>query len=273
MLSRSKKPKKFPEEESRIQVWFVTFADLMGLTVSFFVMMLAFSTQDLRKLQIVAGSMRDAFGVQFVVRHPGPIPSKAVPPLDGSNSDAAASQAIEQGPESATTTPQMKAERQFAMASASLRQVLRDMPELAETSKNIIFQETSQSLALEIVDHSSRPMFRQGSIVPYDWTRVLIQKLAVPLKATALRISIVGHTSSTETARGDYDVFELSMLRADAVRRILKQEGLPTSQLFVVAGKGDREPLFFDDPTMAANRRVTIALMYDDEALPPNLRP
>ena len=44
--------------------WFVTFADLMGLLVSFFVMLVAFSNQDSKKLQIVACSMRDAFGVQ-----------------------------------------------------------------------------------------------------------------------------------------------------------------------------------------------------------------
>ena len=47
--------------------WFVTFADLMGLLVSFFVMLVAFSTQDQAKLQVVAGSMRDAFGVQAIV--------------------------------------------------------------------------------------------------------------------------------------------------------------------------------------------------------------
>src|SRR5215510_800208 len=46
--------------------WFVTFADLMGLLLSFFVMLVAFSSQDKQKLQIVAGSMRDAFGVQMV---------------------------------------------------------------------------------------------------------------------------------------------------------------------------------------------------------------
>ena len=38
--------------------WFVTFADLMGLMMSFFVMLVAFSNQDQKKLQIVAGSMR-----------------------------------------------------------------------------------------------------------------------------------------------------------------------------------------------------------------------
>ena len=42
----------------------MTFADLMGLLVAFFVMLVAFSTQDEAKLQVVAGSMRDAFGVQ-----------------------------------------------------------------------------------------------------------------------------------------------------------------------------------------------------------------
>ncbi len=39
--------------------WFVTFADLMGLMMSFFVMLVAFSTMDNNKLKIVAGSMRE----------------------------------------------------------------------------------------------------------------------------------------------------------------------------------------------------------------------
>ena len=38
----------------------MTFADLMGLLMSFFVMLVAFSTQDKQKLQIVAGSIRAA---------------------------------------------------------------------------------------------------------------------------------------------------------------------------------------------------------------------
>ena len=51
--------------------WFVTFADLMGLLVSFFVMLVAFSNQDAKKVQAVAGSMRDAFGVQQEARYSG----------------------------------------------------------------------------------------------------------------------------------------------------------------------------------------------------------
>src|SRR3954453_20725125 len=59
--------------------WFVTFADLMGLLVSFFVMLVAFSTQDRVKLQGVAGSMRDAFGVQDKVRYSGVIEVDGLP--------------------------------------------------------------------------------------------------------------------------------------------------------------------------------------------------
>src|SRR4051812_24793241 len=59
--------------------WFVTFADLMGLLVSFFVMLVAFSTQDQVKLQVVAGSMRDAFGVQDKVRYSGVIEIDGLP--------------------------------------------------------------------------------------------------------------------------------------------------------------------------------------------------
>src|SRR5260370_2094417 len=59
--------------------WFVTFADLMGLMMSFFVMLVAFSTMDNNKLKIVAGSMRDAFGGQTEVRYSGIIEADGLP--------------------------------------------------------------------------------------------------------------------------------------------------------------------------------------------------
>src|SRR5438270_9711618 len=59
--------------------WYVSFADLMGLMMSFFVMLVAFSTMDNNKLKIVAGSMRDAFGVQTEARYSGIIESDGLP--------------------------------------------------------------------------------------------------------------------------------------------------------------------------------------------------
>ena len=273
--------KKKREEAHGGHGWFVTFADLMALLLAFFVMLVAFSTQDKDKLKIVAGSMRDAFGVQTEVRYSGIVESDGLPTRPKlKNVDHIS-------PEEASATPtpndkdlaresgaRLKADREFALASASLRQALQDMPELTEVSKHIMFEETSQGLNLEIVDQDGRSMFADGSKVPHDRTRRLIQKLAVPLKATPLRVSIVGHTAAGFLpARGDYGAFDLSADRANVVRQILEREGLPPSHIFAVSGKADSLPLFPDDPTLPANRRVTITLMRENPPLPPGLKP
>jgi chemotaxis protein MotB len=41
----------------------------------------------------------------------------------------------------------------------------------------------------------------------------------------------------------------------------------------MVAGKSDTQPLFPDDPYIAANRRVTITLMREEPPVPPNFKP
>jgi len=261
--------------------WFVTFADLMGLMMSFFVMLVAFSTMDNNKLKIVAGSMRDAFGVQTTVRYSGIVESDGLPTRPKlknvdhiSPEDASANPTPDEKDRSRENGARLQVDREFALASASLRQALQDMPELTELSKHIMFEETSQGLNLEIVDQDGRSMFADGSKVPYDRTRRLIQKLAVPLKATPLRINIVGHTAAGFVpARSDYGAFDLSADRANAVRQILEREGLPPSHIFAVSGKADGQPLFPDDPTLPANRRVTIMLMRENPPLPPGLKP
>lgn len=260
--------------------WFVTFADLMGLLMMFFVVLVAFSNQDQNKLKVVAGSMRDAFGVS-IQRYAGIIE------VDGLPTRARMKNAAHIPPEEASSTPtpdqddknkivgaQMKTDREFALASASLRQALQDMPEITEVSKNIMFEETKEGLNLEIVDQDGRSMFAEGSKQPLERTRRLIQRLAAPLRMTPLRVSVVGHTSASFVpSRSGYDAFDLSSDRANAVRQILEQEGLPTSHVFAVSGKADTQPLFPDDPMLAANRRVTITLMREDPPLPPNLKP
>jgi chemotaxis protein MotB len=261
--------------------WYVSFADLMGLMMSFFVMLVAFSTMDNNKLKIVAGSMREAFGATTEVRYSGIIESDGLPtrpklkntqhinPEESSNTPTPDEQERSQ-----TAGARLKIDREFALASASLRQALQDMPELTEVSKHIMFEETKQGLNLEIVDQDGRSMFADGSKVPYDRTRRLIQKLAAPLKATPLRISIVGHTAAGFVPmRSDYGAFDLSADRANVVRQILEREGLPPAHIFAVSGKADSQPLFPDDPTLSANRRVTITLMREDPPLPPGLKP
>jgi chemotaxis protein MotB len=165
-------------------------------------------------------------------------------------------------------------DRKFALAAASLRQALQDMPEIAELSKNLMIEETKQGLNIEIVDQNGRSMFPEGSKEPYERARRLIQRLAGPLKATPFRISISGHTSASRLpASAGYGPWELSADRANAVRKQLEADGVPTAHFYMVAGRADTQPLFPDDPFIAANRRITILLMREEPPIPPDFKP
>src|SRR5271155_1197059 len=212
--------------------WFVTFADLMGLLVSFFVMLVAFSNQDAKKGQAVAGSMRDAFGVQTAARFSGIIES------DGLQTRSKIKNAANIQPENSSVTPTpdehgsgFKTDRALALAAASLRQALQDLPELTEASKHIMIEETKGGLNIDIVDQDGRSMFPGGSKEPYQRTRELIRKIAVPLKSVPYRIAITGHTADSQALSRQSGAWELSVDRANAVRQILEEEGYPSASI------------------------------------------
>jgi chemotaxis protein MotB len=261
--------------------WFVTFADLMGLLMSFFVMLVAFSNQDASKAQMLAGSMHDAFGVQ-----PNPSPS-VLTEVSGLSTRSHLKQAWRIPPEEASATPQqdehdrhevpgtrLKEDHAFALAAASLRQALQGMPELTETSKHVTIEETKDGLNVEIVDQDGRSMFPEGAKEPYERTRKLIEKIARPLRAAPYRIAVTGHTSgSMAPTQPGYGPWELSVDRANVVRRILQEEGVPESQFYRTTGNAGTEPLFPEDPGIAANRRVTITLIREEPPLPLGFKP
>jgi len=273
--------KKKREEAHGGHGWFVTFADLMALLVAFFVMLVAFSSPDNNKMQVVAGSMRDAFGVQTNARYSGVIE------VDGIPTRPKVKNVAKTNPSEASATPspndsdftneygvRLKRNSDFALASASLRQALQEMPEITEISKNIMMIETEEGLNIEIVDQDGRSMFPQGSKMPYERTRRLIQKLAPQLRAMPYRLSIAGHTAVSRTpAKPGYGPWDLSADRAAVVRQILDEGGVPFGHFYMVAGRADTQPLFPDDPYMAANRRVTITLMREAPPVPPGLKP
>jgi chemotaxis protein MotB len=261
--------------------WFVTFADLMGLLVSFFVMLVAFSNQDQQKLQIVAGSMRDAFGVQQNIRYSGIIEVPGLPTRPKLKNaaiippeEASSNPTPDEHDRSRVAGARLKEDRAFALAAASLRQALQDLPELTEVSKQVMVEVSREGLNIEIVDQDGRSMFPEGSKEPYERTRRLVEKLASTLKLMPYRISVTGHTSASKLPpRPGYGPWELSADRANVIRRILEEEGVSTSNIFMVGGKADTQPLFPDDPYIAANRRVTITLMREEPPIPLDFKP
>jgi chemotaxis protein MotB len=261
--------------------WFVTFADLMGLLVSFFVMLVAFSTQDRDKMHIVAGSMRDAFGVKrdpslaALIEVDG-LPTR--PRLKNTEMIPPEIAADQPSPDQQDTKLQegliATRDRQFALAAASLRQALQELPEISELSKHIVVTETIEGINIDIVDQEGRSMFPEGAREPYDRTRRIVAKLAEQIRKMPYRVSVTGHTAATkQPPRPGYGAFDLSADRANAIRQILQEEGVTPTQLYAVAGRADTEPLFPEDPYLPANRRVSITLMKEAPPAPFGIKP
>ncbi|WP_375456343.1 flagellar motor protein MotB [uncultured Methylobacterium sp.] len=258
--------------------WFVTFADLMALLMSFFVMIAAYSTQDQKKMQAVAGSMRDAFGVNKESRFAGIIEAEGLPAADHVKDlrDIPPEKATDR-----TTPPKIASSSEygltdqgepenFGLAAASLRQALQDLPEIAELSKNVMIGRTERGLDLSIVDQDGRAMFPEGSSRPTERTRRLLEKLAPALRQMPNRIAITGFTSTERPGRRPAaPPWELSANRAISVREILAGAGVPDDRFASVAGKADTEPMFPDNPYIAANRRVTVTLLKEAPPTPP----
>ena len=61
--------------------------------------------------------------------------------------------------------------------------------------------------------------------------------------------------------------------RALAVRDILAAAGVPDDRFFAVLGKADTDPLFPDDPSMAANRRISILVIREAPLVPIGTKP
>src|SRR5579885_1279252 len=224
--------------------WFVTFADLMGLLVSFFVMLVAFSSQDSEKMKAVAGSMREAFGVQRTPTLAGIVEVDGLPtrPRLKNTELIPPERAVDE------PTPEQKddqkekglravRDRQFALAAASLRQALQELPEISEISKHIIVTESVEGLNIDIVDQEGRSMFPEGAKEPYERTRMIVAKLA------------------------------------ETIRQMLQEEGVRPSQFVGVTGKGDTEPRFPEDPSLPVNRRVSITLMKEAPPAPFGVKP
>ncbi len=283
MAKKHKCPPGLPE-------WLLTFADLMSILVVFFVLLISFSIQDTRKLQIVAGSVKEAFGIVKEQRRAGLIERDGNPQRDyvkrlaltenENNTEFATErndQNQQQGPNANTyeiETNDVERPDTFSLAAATLRQAWRDLPDITSISDNLIVQETEEGLNIIISDQEGRSMFPEGSKYPYETTRKAIAAIAPVLQQLPNQIRVAGHTAAGMTYPNPrYGKWELSSDRANVARSILEEFGLNTNRLHSVVGVADSEPFFPNNPYLAANQRVSILVMREEPPVPPELSP
>lgn len=276
-------PKKKPDAGA--PAWMVTFADLMSLLVCFFVLIISFSIQDTVKLQVVAGSMREAFGVQKERKMAGIVELDGVPersaarnvvliddPVSVDKEYAQEDDGMESGSKPAGDDKLSSSaieQARFNRVKAKLENALNGDPALSQLADQVSIQLTEEGLSVVMVDNQGRAMFDEGSAEPNERARRLLTAIGGAVAELPNQILIEGHTDGGATPRaGGYSNFELTAERANAARRLLELNGVAEEQIAGVSGKGAAEPLFPDDPLMPGNRRVVITLLRGASALP-----
>ncbi len=258
--------------------WFVTFADLMGLLLAYFVMLVAFSQPKTKEMAIVAGSIREAFGNQRHTRTSGMIDidgvivRRKIQNVEKATPDQSAAVGVPNKYVQKDTAAEGShmIDRGFTTAAATLRQALQEMPEIAEISRNVLVEETAEGLDIQIVDQDGRSMFPEGVAQPYERARKVLAAIAPTLRRMPNRVRVTGHTSSIRGATQNRGAgWKLSADRAIAVRDLLANHGVPDDRFESVIGKADTAPTFPDDPFLAPNRRVSILLVREAPPLPP----
>jgi len=136
-------------------------------------------------------------------------------------------------------------------------------PQLREFAAQIQLEKTGDGLHIQIMDEQGRPMFDTGSALVKPHMRDILRAIGGALGDVENRLSLAGHTDATPYGSGQrgYSNWELSADRANASRRELVAGGLPDDKLLRVEGLASSQLRVPENPTDAANRRISIVVL------------
>lgn len=250
--------------------WLVTFADLMTLLLTFFILLLSFSKMDTEKYKAIASAMSQAFGVSFVPS------SRGVPDLHAITVPQEVPSTVSETAALSTSTSKASPEREvLTVDEAALKQ--------AQFSRN-------EDLASELIQKLENPIERGDVTVDYDESEVmlrfseraafpsgsdrlnpditlLIREVALVLKSCQGEILVSGHTDNQPLSGGRFrSNWDLSAARAVSVVHELILDGSIEAKRVLAAGHAETRPLVPNNSpeNRALNRRVEIHIKGTD---------
>ena len=150
-----------------------------------------------------------------------------------------------------------------------LEQEIKARKELEKLSKQIEITITPEGLRIELIEGKDGTFYEIGSPKLSSSGQELLALLATELKTLPNLLLIEGHTDSTPYSDdAGYSNWDLSADRANSARRLLQQDGVRTDQVTQVRGYADQMLRVKNNPTDPSNRRISILVKNDNEAVP-----
>ncbi|PCJ26637.1 MAG: type VI secretion system protein TssL [SAR86 cluster bacterium] len=274
------------EVKAGAPAWMATFADLMALLMCFFVLLLSFSEMDVQKYKQVAGSMRDAFGVQNQTAATAiPMGTSIIAQEFSSGRPQPTAENVVQQQTAESMKMSLKSGEADYGEDAAARQILiGKLEQLREQTENdvaMLEEILEKEIKDDMIDIESgfrsitirireRGSFGSGSAaLNTDFIPVMEQLRNVLVDING-RIAVEGHTDdipiSTPLTPSNW---HLSSQRALSVAHELLKDGTIEDDRFMVVGYADTKPFAANTSAQdrARNRRVEIVIHQglDDE--------
>jgi chemotaxis protein MotB len=265
-----------------LPAWLATFGDLMSLLMCFFVLLLSFSEMDVLKFKQLAGSMREAFGVQNQIKvedvpkgtsiiaqefspgRPEPTPLNEVRQMTINNDMNTLDIRSEQGQSDVLDSLQGEAER--IKEQEEKDQAKNDAIQFAA----VLSQEIDEgSIEVEtdgkktIIRVQEKGSFVSGSARLRDEYIPVIAKIRDLLLTINGKIGIEGHTDNVPAdGRAFASNWDLSAARALAVANEIFADQRIQQKKFEIVGRANTRPLAPNNTAAnrATNRRVEIII-------------
>jgi len=253
--------------------WMATFADLMSLLLTLFVLLLTFAEMDVIKYKAISGSMSEAFGVSKkdklsgVVEIDGTIRRKAAKDVDVSNRE----EEITKVPTVSMEIPEISEEEIKERAQNARDEKAEELKEsLVSTMEPEI---KNVGVTVDRIDDKviirfpSEIAFPSGSGALNNEFEKLLDRLAPVLKDTPGELIVSGHTDDLPVRSGAFQSnWDLSASRATSVVHRFLFEHLLDPTRVTVQGFGDSRPIASNETPegRAKNRRVEITILTPD---------
>ncbi len=234
-------PQAIKKEEAGAPAWVVTFGDLMSLLLCFFVLLLSFSEMDRQKYKEVAGSLKEAFGIQ-----------RKTQAWDSPRGERIIARDFDR---QLNLTKDIEAE-------AVKKKLIEEIKSLFPEDIKGLISVTNENGEI-IIRLMGETTFDSGKAEIRPSTRPLLIKIAKVLKKAKGEIIIAGHTDNVPIVGGPFHSnLYLSIARAASVAELFIKDAGFDPRRIATMGFGEYRPVKSNATWQGrqSNRRVEIIL-------------
>lgn len=260
------------QQKKGLPSYMATFADLMALMMTFFVLLLSFAEIDALKFRRAVESMETAFGVQRENRARDTPEGELMVATQFNPGEPEPSPLKPESPDNPTSSAQI---RKITMDQETAAQAQREqIQDEVEAFRAALDDEVDAGL-IEVENQLNRIVIRieeQGAFSSGDARlnpsfRPILSKVHEVLLETDGLIAVAGHTDDRPINTPRYrSNWELSTARATSVVHALLSMEKLSPQRFVLEGYADTKPLVpnSSEQNRAQNRRVELLILKTD---------